>query len=66
MVELLETGLSVVVIDNLSNSSAEVFARIKKITGIEPEFVEADIRDEQALTTLFNKYQFDAVFISQD
>jgi UDP-glucose 4-epimerase len=61
VVELLETGLSVVVIDNLSNSSADVFTRIKQITGIEPEFIEADIRDEQALKTLFNKHQFDSV-----
>ncbi|MFT5655058.1 MAG: UDP-glucose 4-epimerase [Arenicella sp.] len=61
VVELLETGLSVVVIDNLSNSTPDVFARIKQIAGIEPEFVEADIRDEEALTSLFNKHQFDSV-----
>lgn len=61
VVEILENDLSVVVIDNLSNSSADVFARIKQITGITPELVEADIRDEETLTTLFEKHEFDSV-----
>ena len=58
---LFQAGYNVVVIDNLSNSDTEVFHRIEKITGKKPEFVLADVRDEDALDKLFTKYDIYAV-----
>ena len=55
-VELINAGYSVVIIDNLSNSNREVLEGIKIITGVMPDFVEADCTDMAALTALFDKY----------
>lgn len=55
-VELINAGYSVVIIDNLSNSNKEVLKGIEAITGVSPEFVEADCTDFQALKSLFDKY----------
>lgn len=55
-VELINAGYSVVIIDNLSNSNRDVLDGIKAITGIMPDFVEADCTDLAALTALFEKY----------
>ncbi len=60
-VALLEAGYEVVVVDNLSNSSAESLARVKQITGKIPAFVQADIRDKQALTDIFSAHTIYAV-----
>ena len=48
-VELLNAGHTVVVVDNLCNSSKESLKRIKKITGKDVKFYKADIRDEKKL-----------------
>lgn len=55
-VELINAGYSVVIIDNLSNSNRDVLDGIKAITGVMPDFVEADCTDFAALTALFEKY----------
>ena len=56
VVELQKAGYPVVIVDNLSNSNKEVLDGIERITGIRPEFVEADCTDMAALTALFDKY----------
>ena len=56
VVELQQAGYPVVIIDNLSNSNREVLDGIERISGIRPEFVEADCTDMNALTALFDKY----------
>ena len=43
VVELLEHGYEVVIVDNLSNSSESVLDDIFAITGIRPDFYRADI-----------------------
>lgn len=48
-VELILAGHDVVIVDNLDNSKRSVLDRIGEITGLVPDFVEADIRDEDAL-----------------
>jgi UDP-glucose 4-epimerase len=59
---LLQAGYNVVIIDNLCNSDISVLERIEKLAGgRKPEFVQADIRDEDALDKLFNKYNIYAV-----
>lgn len=57
LIELLQAGKQVVVIDNFSNSDPRVFGRIKDITGKAPVFwVRGDIRDAQLLDSLFRAF----------
>lgn len=56
VVELQNAGYPVVIIDNLSNSNAEVLDGIERITGIRPDFVEADCTDIKAVRELFDKF----------
>lgn len=60
-VELITEGQEVVVLDNLSNSKADVVDRIEQITGKRPEFIEADLLDKQALERIFSEHDFDTV-----
>ncbi|MFC0180971.1 UDP-glucose 4-epimerase GalE [Thorsellia kenyensis] len=60
-IELINAGYHPIVFDNLSNAKKQVIDRIKTITGKEITFVEGDIRDESALSSLFEKYQFNCV-----
>lgn len=60
-VELLEEGYDIVIVDNFSNSKPEALNRIKKITGKELKFYEADILDKAALETIFNENDIEAV-----
>ena len=55
VVELQNVGYEVVIIDNLSNSNAQVLDGIESITGIRPVFVEADCTDAAALRKLFEE-----------
>ena len=52
-VELLDSGYEVVVVDNLCNASRKVIDRIKRITGKNVMFYEADIRDYDAMDRVF-------------
>jgi len=61
VVELLQQGLSVVVVDNFSNSSPIALKRISEISGENPLFVRADVRDRDALRKIFANHQPDAV-----
>ena len=61
VVQLLEAGNKVVILDNLCNSKREVINRIETITGRRPEFILGDIRDRATLRSLFNSHQIDAV-----
>ena len=61
VVELQAAGYGVVILDNLVNSNPAVISRIEKISGFAPEFVQADIRDVEALAAVFARYKIDAV-----
>ncbi len=52
--ELLAAGNRVIVLDNLSNSSREALNRVKKITGKQVQFFEADLLDSAAVAGVFN------------
>lgn len=56
VVELQQAGYPVVIIDNLSNSNIDVLDGIERITGIRPDFVEADCTDIDALSKLFEQF----------
>jgi UDP-glucose 4-epimerase len=60
-VQLLNAGMDVVVMDNLSNSSEESLKRIKTITGQEFPFVNADIRDSESLRAIFKSHEISSV-----
>ena len=55
-VELQEAGYKVVIVDNLSNSNANVVDGIEKITGVRPVFEKADCCDYAAMERIFQKY----------
>jgi len=61
VVELLQVGEQVLVLDNLCNSSAESIKRVTKITGKAPMFVEGDIRDIELLRSIFSSHDISAV-----
>lgn len=58
---LLEAGYSVVVLDNLSNSSRESLNRVERLTGKSLAFIEGDIRDSGCLKQLFNEHDIASV-----
>ncbi len=60
-VEMLDAGMDVVVVDNLSNSKEESLRRVREITGRALTFVKADLRDRAALDAIFRDGAFDAV-----
>lgn len=59
--ELLESGFDVVVIDNLSNSSAASLKRVERICGRAPIFIHGDVRDRTLLRETFANYRIHAV-----
>lgn len=61
VVKLLEEEYEVIVVDNLSNSKRVVLERIRELTGREPEFYKADLRDEEALDRVFEANDLEAV-----
>lgn len=61
VVQLLEAGAKVIVLDNLCNSKREVANRIERITGKWPDFVIGDVRDRATLRGLFSAHKIDAV-----
>ncbi|WAJ69482.1 UDP-glucose 4-epimerase GalE [Catenovulum adriaticum] len=61
VLELLNQGDQVIVVDNLSNASEEALERVKKITGKHVVFFQADILDKPALSQIFKHNNIDAV-----
>jgi len=61
VLELLNDGFEVVVMDNLINSSSESLKRVENITGKSVDFYQLDLLDKEGLNNLFGKYKFDAV-----
>jgi len=55
VVELMNAGFEVVIIDNLSNSRLEMLDRITEITNKRPTFEKIDLRDTQALKAFFDE-----------
>ncbi|MCF7814767.1 MAG: UDP-glucose 4-epimerase GalE [Candidatus Cloacimonetes bacterium] len=61
VVELLQEGHQVTIIDNLSNSKVMVLDRIEQITNIRPEFHKCDILDTDKLNDICSQNSYDAV-----
>ena len=58
---LLENGLEVVVLDNLSNSNPESLRRVEELTGKKAPLVVGDCTDEKTVASVFEQYAPDAV-----
>lgn len=61
VLQLLEQGYGVVVLDNLSNSSAESLRRVEALSGKSVTFVQGDIRDTAVLDGIFSEHTIYAV-----
>lgn len=61
VVQLLEDGHQVLLYDNLSHSSSEVFDHIVTITGKTPQLIQGDVRDAALLDEVFARNEIDAV-----
>ena len=61
VVELLDSGYEVVIIDNFSNSKREVLDRLKEITKKDFSFYEGDVCDKEFLREVFSKEKIDGI-----
>ena len=55
-VELMQQGYDVVIVDNLSNSNADVLDGIEAILGTRPPFEHVDCNDAIAMADVFTRY----------
>lgn len=61
VVELLDSGYEVVILDNFSNSKPEVLDKIKNITGKDFKFYQCDLLDLADVEKVFEENKIDAV-----
>jgi len=61
VLELLNQGDEVIVVDNLSNSSSESLKRVAELTGKEATFYQGDILDKAFLDSVFAKHSIEQV-----
>ena len=61
VVELLNSGKEVVIVDDLSNSSEKVVDRIEEITGKRPRFYKVNILDEKEFEKIFEENKIDSI-----
>lgn len=61
IIELDKAGHSVVVVDNFVNSQPEAIYRVEKLIGKQIKYYDADVRDAEAMTTVFKENKIDAV-----
>ncbi len=61
VLELLEAGHQVTVVDNLVNSKEESLRRVAALTGKKARFFKADLLDAEALEKVFTAASYDAV-----
>ena len=59
VIELINSGYDPVIVDNLCNSDQEAVHRVEELTGKKVPFYQVDIRDENALTEVLEKYNID-------
>ncbi|HMN20915.1 MAG TPA: UDP-glucose 4-epimerase GalE [Ottowia sp.] len=58
---LLQAGHAVLVLDNLANSSRESLARVARIAGRAPAFMQGDVRDAALVRDLLRRHRVGAV-----
>ena len=55
VVELIQSGFEVVIIDNLSNSDLKMLDGVEEICGVRPKFIEGDVTNILTLRKLFKE-----------
>lgn len=60
-IQMIQTGMTPVILDNLYNSKSTVLGRIEKVAGVRPLFAQGDIRDQALLVELMKQHQIEAV-----
>ncbi|MGO1368984.1 MAG: UDP-glucose 4-epimerase GalE [Senegalia sp. (in: firmicutes)] len=61
VVELLNDGYEVIIVDNYSNSKPEVLKRIKELTNKDFDFYEVDLLDKENLEKVFKENEISSV-----
>ena len=61
VLELLNAGYDIVVVDNFSNSKPEALRRVKEITGKDFEYYAIDLLDREGLEKVFSEHKVEAV-----
>jgi UDP-glucose 4-epimerase len=61
VVELIESGIEVVIVDNFMNSSPEVINRLKEITGKDIRSYNVNLLDKEGLNQIFTENKIEAV-----
>ena len=61
VVELIDNGDEVVIVDNLSNSKKEVIDKLKEITGKDIKLYINNVEDKEALRKIFSENEIEAV-----
>lgn len=61
VISLIDDGYDVLVLDNLSNSSAESLRRVEQICGTTLKFIQGDVRDRELLDKVFSTQDISAV-----
>ncbi|KAK2194170.1 hypothetical protein NP493_2g18054 [Ridgeia piscesae] len=56
-IEVINSGYTAVIIDNLCNSSIECIHRVTKILGHKVPFYQCDVRNKKALQQVFSKHK---------
>lgn len=61
VLQLLQAGHDVLVLDNLCNSSPVALQRVARLAGRAPRFIRGDVRNRNLLDKLFKSYPIQAV-----
>ena len=61
VVELINVGYEVIIVDSLVNSNIKVLDNIEKITGKRPEFHKIDLRNKDELNSIFQNTIFSGI-----
>ncbi len=61
VIELIKNKYTVIIADNLSNSSIDVLDKIHQLTGIKPHFYQIDVTDYQETKKIFQEHTIDGL-----
>ena len=56
VITMINHNYEVVIIDDLSNSNAQILDRIQKITGVRPHFEQVDLKSFEATQSVFKTH----------
>ncbi|HFQ5433677.1 TPA: UDP-glucose 4-epimerase GalE [Vibrio vulnificus] len=60
-IQMIEAGMTPIILDNLYNSKLLVLDRIEQVTGVRPAFYQGDIRDSEILQHIFAQHDIQGV-----